>query len=68
MTEKLRGTYPQRRFADRDEQDAAVRDVEARGLDATGKEAAGWYHADCWVTRPASAMALQQETGRPGAE
>lgn len=65
VTEKLPGTVPQRRFADRDEQDAAIADVESRGLDPAGREAAGWYHADCWVTRPASSMALQQETGRP---
>lgn len=52
VTEKLPGTYPQRRFADRDEQDAAIQDVRARGLDPTGREAAGWYHADCWLTRP----------------
>lgn len=58
VTEKLPGTFPQRRFADRDEQDAAVHDVEARGLDATGREAAGWYHADCWVTRPATAAPI----------
>lgn len=43
----------QRRFADADERAAACRDVAARGLDPTGYEAAGWYHADCFVTRPA---------------
>ncbi len=52
VTEKLPGTFPQRRFADRDEQDAAIKDVERRGLDPAGREAAGWYHADCWLTRP----------------
>jgi SAM-dependent methyltransferase len=55
VTERLPGTFPQRRFADREEQDAAILDVRARGLDPTGRESAGWYHADCWVTRPATA-------------
>lgn len=53
-TQKLLGTFPQRRFADADEQDAAVHDVTARGLDPTGRESAGWYHGDCYLTRPAS--------------
>lgn len=48
-------TFRQRRFADRDEYDAAVRDAQLRGLDPTGKEADGWYHADCYLTRPAEA-------------
>ncbi|MBN9100662.1 MULTISPECIES: hypothetical protein [unclassified Pseudonocardia] len=59
VTEKLPGTYRQRRFADRGEQDAAVHDVRARGLDPTGKEAAGWYHADCWLTRPVTAAPVR---------
>ena len=76
VTEKLPGTFPQRRFADADEQTAAIHDVRARGLDPAGREAAGWYHADCWVTRPAttlgqdaalhsrpSHLAVQQEFG-----
>lgn len=58
VTERLSGvTFPQRRFADRDEAEAALHDVAARGLDPTGKEADGWYHADCWLTRPAEAAA-----------
>lgn len=50
-------TFLQRRFADRDEQDAATHDVQARGLDPAGKEADGWFHADCFLSRPASAAA-----------
>lgn len=53
VTERLPDSYPQRRFADPQEQAAAVRDVRRRGLDPAGKEAAGWFHADCFVSRPA---------------
>lgn len=52
VTERLPGTFPQRRFADADEQAAAVHDVQARGLDPSGKEADGWFHAECWLSRP----------------
>lgn len=54
VTEKLPGTFRQRRFADRDEYDAANHDVARRGLDPTGKEADGWYHAECYLSRPAA--------------
>ncbi|MGD9525365.1 class I SAM-dependent methyltransferase [Pseudonocardia sp.] len=57
VTEKLPGTFRQRRFADRDERDAAVHDVERRGLDPTDLEADGWYHAECFLTRPAAKAA-----------
>lgn len=53
VTERLPGTYPQRRFADPQEQAAAVRDVRRRGLDPAGREAGGWFHAECFVSRPA---------------
>lgn len=54
VTEKLKTTFPQRRFADDAERDAALADVRSRGLDPAGKEATGWFHADCFVTRPAA--------------
>ena len=58
VTERLEGrTFRQRRFADATEQDAAVAGVRERGLDPAGKEAAGWLHADCFITRPASTAA-----------
>lgn len=58
VTEQLPGmTFRQRRFADTDEFDAANHDVVARGLDPTGKEADGWYHAECFISRPAAAAA-----------
>jgi hypothetical protein len=58
VTEQVEGaTFVQRRFADQDEARAATLDVTRRGLDPTGREADGWYHADCYVTRPAAAAA-----------
>jgi hypothetical protein len=60
VTEQLPGTFPQRRFADRREAAAAVADVRARGLDPTGREADGWFHADCFVSRPAAAAPSRQ--------
>ncbi len=50
-------TYPQRRFADRREQAAATHDVQLRGLDPRGKESAGWFHANCFISRPAATVA-----------
>jgi len=51
-TQKRPGTVRQRRFADTAEQAAAVADVAARGLDPEGREAAGWFHAECFVSIP----------------
>jgi SAM-dependent methyltransferase len=64
VTERLPGvTFPQRRFADREEAAAALHDVAARGLDPSGKEADGWYHADCYLTRPATAPMTAMRMG-----
>jgi hypothetical protein len=52
VTRRLPGTVRQRRFVDATEQAAAVADVRARGLDPAGTESAGWFHADCFVSRP----------------
>lgn len=58
VTEMVPGlTCRQRRFADRAEFEAANRDVALRGLDPAGREADGWFHADCFLTRPAAAAA-----------
>lgn len=57
VTERLPQTFPQRRFADRAEADAAIHDVRRRGLDPAGKEADGWFHADCYLSRPAPRVA-----------
>ncbi|MEU6083571.1 hypothetical protein [Streptomyces sp. NPDC047108] len=45
-------TFPQRRFSDPDEQRHAVEAVEAAGLSPAGKESAGYYHADLYLSRP----------------
>lgn len=52
-TEKFEGaTFVQRRFADLAEMEAAVRAVEARGIDTQGHETEGLYHADFFLSRP----------------
>ncbi|WP_375481715.1 hypothetical protein [uncultured Jatrophihabitans sp.] len=58
VTEQVPGrTFLQRRFADAEEQRVAVETVRDRGLDPAGKEADGWFHAECFVTRPAAEAA-----------
>lgn len=58
VTEQVQDrTFVQRRCADAEEFEAAKLDVSRRGLDPAGREADGWYHADCFVTRPAAAAA-----------
>ena len=58
VTERVPGrTFRQRRFADAAEREAAMHDVVRRGVDPAGKEADGWYHADCYITRPTAAAA-----------
>jgi hypothetical protein len=55
VTEQLTGTtFPQRRFASEEEQQAAVEGVRARDLDPAGREDAGWYHCDFFLSRPES--------------
>jgi SAM-dependent methyltransferase len=54
VTEPYEGaTFVQRRFANREEMEATIRAVEARGLDSYGREAEGLYHANLFVSRPA---------------
>ncbi|KAF9880497.1 hypothetical protein CkaCkLH20_02451 [Colletotrichum karsti] len=53
VTEKVRGRlFRQRRFTSIEEQNAAVADVRARGLNPSGLEEDGWFYAECYVTRP----------------
>jgi len=53
VTEKFEGaTFVQRRFADHQEMEAAVRAVEGRNIDTRGHEAEGLYHAELYVSRP----------------
>lgn len=60
VTQKLAGTFRQRRFVDDDERTAAIGGVRRRGLDPVGKEADGWYHAEGFLTRPARAAGAEQ--------
>jgi hypothetical protein len=54
VTEPYEGTtFVQRRFANREEMEAAIRAVEARGLDSEGYETEGLYHANLFISRPA---------------
>lgn len=46
-------SFVQRRFANREEMEAAIRAVEARGLDSDGYETDGLYHANLFISRPA---------------
>lgn len=53
-TERVAHTFRQRRFIGADEQQWAVAEVQSRGVDPTGKEEDGYFHADCFLSRPAS--------------
>lgn len=58
VTEAYEGaTFVQRRFANRDEMEKAIRAVEARGLDTDGHETEGLYHSNLFVSRPAEEIA-----------
>lgn len=53
VTEPYEGaTFVQRRFANREEMEATVRAVEARGIDSYGCETDGFYHANLFLSRP----------------
>lgn len=53
VTELYEGaTFVQRRFANRDEMEATIRAVEARGLDSEGRETEGLFHANLFISRP----------------
>jgi hypothetical protein len=52
-TERFEGaTFVQRRFADHEEMQAAIRAVEERGLDPRGRECDGLFHAELFLSRP----------------
>ena len=54
ITEKLSGhTFTQRRFADALEREYVLEELAKMGVDTTGKEDEGWYHADFYLSRPA---------------
>jgi hypothetical protein len=50
-------TFVQRRFANREEMESAIRAVEARGFDTDGHETEGLYHSELFVSRPAEEIA-----------
>ena len=55
VTEQLSGvTFPQRLFDSAAEREAALRQVRGRGLDPSGREDAGRYHADFFLSRPSA--------------
>lgn len=58
-TERAAPTFVQRRFIDATEREWAVSEVRARGLDTAGKEDAGCYHAELYVSRPADQVAAR---------
>jgi hypothetical protein len=50
-------TFVQRRFANREEMEAAIRAVEMRGLDTEGLETEGVYHSNLFISRPPEEVA-----------
>jgi hypothetical protein len=53
VTERFEGaTFVQRRFRDEEEMDSTLRVLEARGVDPSGKESDGLFHAELFVSRP----------------
>jgi hypothetical protein len=55
VTEKLSTrTFAQRRFEDAGEREHVLRQLSAAGIDPAGKEETGWYHADLYLSRPAT--------------
>ncbi len=52
VTEKLSTqTFPQRRFENEGEREHVLCELAAAGIDLAGKEGAGWYHADFYLSR-----------------
>ncbi len=53
VTEKLEGrTFVQRRFANDEEQEQMLKQLDSQGIDPTGKEAEGFLHAEFYLSRP----------------
>ena len=54
VTEKIRDqTFLQRRFASQDERSHVLQRLDELGIDPTGLESEGWYHAEAFISRPA---------------
>ncbi len=58
-TERVPRTFPQRRFTGPAEKEWAVCEVRSRGVDPTGKEEDGFYHAELYLSRPAGEVAAR---------
>jgi hypothetical protein len=59
QTERLLQTFPQRRFTGPEEEEWAIAEVRRRGVDPAGKESEGYYHAEFYLSRPASEVERQ---------
>ncbi|MCG5214006.1 hypothetical protein [Streptosporangium sp. KLBMP 9127] len=60
VTEQLEEhTFPQRRFAGPEERDYAMRALAEQGLDPLGKESAGEYHVNVYLSRPGDEVAAR---------
>ena len=63
VTEKLDGhTFTQRRFTDVGEREYVLEELARMGIDTTGKEDTGWYHADFYLSRPVEEAEIPLET------
>jgi SAM-dependent methyltransferase len=63
VTEKLDGhTFTQRRFTDVGEREYVLEELAGMGIDTTGKEDTGWYHADFYLSRPVEEAEIPLET------
>jgi hypothetical protein len=58
-TERATQTFTQRRFTGSDERQWALSQIRSRGVDTTGKEDDGYYHAELYVSRPAEEAAAR---------
>ncbi len=68
VTEKLSTrTFPQRRFENAGEREHVMRELAAVGIDPAGKEEAGWYHADLYLSRPVAEASVDELLGASGA-
>lgn len=52
VTERIKGTVPQRRFASADEKRNALENLALNGIDPAGLEVRGWYFAELFVSLP----------------
>jgi hypothetical protein len=58
VTEKVENqTFVQRRFASDEEREHVLQRLSELGIDASGLEAEGWYHAEAFISRPAEDQA-----------